>query len=345
MIDCHVHLRDWEQSKKETIVHGIGLAAMAGFSAFFDMPNTKPALTSAELLGKRIQYGQTESAKINSTIFYGVYAGLTGNPQQIAEVVQFHTDHFPDCVGLKMFAGNSTGNMGIVSEAEQRAIYQELAKLQYTGVLAVHCEKESLLHNELFTPQVPASHSLARPPRAEVQSIADQIRFVEETGFVGHLHICHISTAEGLALVHAAKQKGMNISCGATAHHALLNEDAYNKSGIFAKMNPPLRSETDQRAIFSALRDGSIDTVESDHAPHTREDKLNGASGVPGFAGSLRLLKTLREAGADECLLQKLYGGNVNRIFGTNFKIHLPDNKIIEKIFPIIVSGYEYNIF
>lgn len=345
MIDCHVHLRDWEQSYKESISHGVALAAKAGFKAFFDMPNTVPALCNAETLKKRIRYGQAELAKIGKDLFYGVYAGLCPDPAQIKEVVDFATKNFPNCVGLKMFAGNSTGNMGIVSEDAQKSVYNELTRLKYKGVLAVHCEKESYIKNSVFIPEQPETHSLARPPLAEIYSIADQIKFMKESGFEGHLHICHISTAEGIKLVQDAKKDGINISSGATAHHALLNIESYKKYGIRAKMNPPLREESDREAVFSALLSGEIDTIESDHAPHSLADKKKGASGVPGFAGSLLLMKALRKASASEELLYKLCGGNVNSIFGTNFPIRLASDEVIERVVPIIVAAYEYTIF
>lgn len=345
MIDCHVHLRDWDQSEKETILHGADVASKAGFSAIFDMPNTNPPLTSADLLEKRIKYGQAETKKLESPIFYGVYAGITDNLNQVAEVVEFTSRNFPNCVGLKMFAGNSTGNMGIVTKEQQFKIYQKLTELNYKGVLAVHCEKESLMHPEIFDLQKAETHSLARPEIAEINSIADQIELVEKTGFKGHLHICHISTQDGIKLVKNAKLKGLNISCGATAHHALLNLDAYKTHGIFAKMNPPLRKNIDQKAVFNSLLSGEIDNIESDHAPHTILDKQKGASGVPGFAGTLKLIKTLRESGASEKMLEKLCGVNINAIFGTNFKINVPDQTKIEKLFAMIASSYEVNIF
>lgn len=349
MIDCHVHLRDWEQAEKETILHGASLATEAGFTALFDMPNTSPPLIDSETLKRRIEYGQAEVAKINAQnntkLFYGVYAGLKPDKKQITEVIQYAQANFPNCVGVKMFAGHSTGNLGIITENEQYNVYKTLTELNYTGVIAVHCEKETRVNNHFFEIDKPQTHSLARPPIAETESIADQIAFVQKTGFKGHLHICHISTDAGLKLVNKAKKTGVKISCGVTAHHALLNEATYKKYGIYAKMNPPLRDAENQKAIFSALLTGEIDLIESDHAPHTLIEKRKGFSGVPGFAGTLRLIKTLREYGASRELLQKLCGANANKIFNTNFEISVPPNEVIKKIFPKIVAGYEFNIF
>ncbi len=345
MIDWHVHLRDWTQSEKETIFHAAVLAAEAGYTAFFDMPNTAPPLTDASTLDKRIAYGKQQTAIASGDLFYGAYAGLTADESQIAEVVRYVQTHFPDCVGLKMFAGHSTGNMGLITEAEQQTVYYALAKLHYTGLLAVHCEKEAFIHAEDFDKNKPESHSVARPEIAEVQSITDQIRFARESGFAGHLHICHISTGEGVQRVLKAKLQGMRISCGATAHHALLNTDAYRRSGMCAKMNPPLRSEENRYAIFNGLLLGAIDTIESDHAPHTLQQKYDGASGVPGFAGTLRLIKALRENGISEAALENLCGGAINKILGTSFRIQVPTSEKIDALFPKISAAYPYNIF
>ncbi|PIE97950.1 MAG: dihydroorotase [Treponema sp.] len=345
MIDPHVHLRDWEQSEKETIEHGITLAFDAGFSAFFDMPNTKPTLTNSDSLARRLEFGQKIARQIDSSIFYGVYAGITADKKQIEDIVDFHSKHFPNCVGFKMFAGHSTGNMGITSDEAQRQVYRKLAELDYTGVVAVHCEKEELLCHEAWNPAVPESHSIARPEIAEVKSIEDQIEFSRSCGFKGHLHICHISTKEGIDLVVQAKQSGLKISCGATAHHALLDTSAYSRFGIFAKMNPPLRNPKNKEAVFLSLINGKIDLVESDHAPHTAEDKKNGASGVPGFAGSLMLLQKLRSEGCSEARLKELFGKAVNRIWNMNLTVRLPSNEKIAECLPKLKAGYPYNVF
>lgn len=345
MIDPHVHLRDGQLSEKETIEHGIKTAYAAGFKAFFDMPNTVPPLTTAEAAAERIRLGQQKAAAVSSEVFYGVYGGVTCDERQLKEMVQFYKTAFPSITGLKMFAGHSTGNMGLTEKAMQKKVYTILAGQNYCGVLAIHCEKESCMHPEIWNPEFPESHSKARPSKAETESIKDQIELASAADFGGTIHICHISTAEGLNLVCSARQKGMKITCGATPHHSLLNINSYSEKGIFVKMNPPLREEKDRTAIFKGLLDGSIDWIESDHAPHTIKDKEKGASGIPGFAGMLLLIKALRGAGCTEERLFSLCGGNVNKTFRMKLPVSLPSNEKIDEILPLLRKAYPFDVF
>ncbi len=313
MIDPHVHLRDWNQKDKETLDHGMSVAARAQITTVFDMPNTSPALTFPNLVVQRIEDGQAAAAEVEKRLShemnYAVYGGLTADMSQVEAFVELHRHLFPRMIGLKLFAGHSTGNMGISSAAQQREVYQTLARSGYTGVVAVHCEKESLMKGELFDLDDPPSHLKARPRDAEIASIEEQIKLVKETPFRGVLHIAHISTREGIEMVSYERSKGMAVTCGATGHHALMNSSLMNSLGLLVKMNPPLRNEDDRKAVFSGLLSGDIDWIESDHAPHTIEDKNSGASGIPGFQGTLRLIQELRKEGATETRLEQILGG------------------------------------
>ena len=150
----------------------------------------------------------------------------------------------------------------------------------------------------------------------EQPEAAARRELMEETGFAGHLHICHISTKGALELVCAARDRGLAVSCGATAHHSLLTVDDAAEHGRYLKMNPPLRSVEDRDAIYAGLVDGSVDYVESDHAPHTLEDKEKGASGIPGFAGSLMLLSRLKADGVPTERLVDIFSRNALTLFG-----------------------------
>ncbi len=312
MIDTHVHLRDWQQQNKETLAHGFEVAYACGVDEVFDMPNTQPALTDEEHILKRI----ADAASLRSPVRYHLYAGLTSDEKQITKVVQLAKALFPSVIGLKLFAGHSTGNMGLVGEDLQSFVYRKLAELDYTGVVAVHCEKESLLHPELEDPLDYSTHSLARPVAAEVESVSDQIRIIKECGFKGHFHVCHLSSIEALHKIEAAKAEGMRISCAVTPHHALLSSEDAKDHDLYAKMNPPLRSETERSSLFAALLDGRVDWIETDHAPHTLEDKEKGACGIPGFSGMVLLVKKLIEQGASHALLQQLLGEKAHQIYG-----------------------------
>lgn len=345
MIDVHVHFRDGMQKEKESIEHGYAQAHKAGIFSAFDMPNTAPPLTTKEAIIARLDFGQKAVERVDLNAIYRIYAGLTSSSPQIEAMLELYNTFFPRIVGFKMFAAHSTGNMGLIEKEEQRVVYHTLTRHSYKGVLAVHCEKTSYMKEELFDISTPYTHSLARPPISELESIKDQIELASDAGFAGHLHICHLSTKDGLEEVKKARAKGMRISAGATAHHSLLDINSYENMGLFVKMNPPLRCTEDKDAIFTALLKGEIDWIESDHAPHTLENKNEGASGIPGFAGTLLLIKKLRNAQIKEDILQKLCGGNANEVFSLSLPITIPSNEKIKSILPSLRSAYPFDAF
>jgi len=328
MVDPHVHLRDWNDKNKETIFHGLKVAYDCGINEVFDMPNTNPPLTDRETIIDRLADATQAIMQLNKKdIYYHVYAGITNDENQIKHIVKTYKELFPMVIGLKLFAGHSTGNMGIIKEKDQKNIFKILKKEDYKGVVAIHCEKESLLDNSKFDKNDFSTQNIARPREAEIQSIIDMINFAKEAEFEGTLHIAHISTKEGLEIIKEAKSSNLafNICCGVTPHHVLLNsKDADEKS--YAKMNPPLREIEDNNALFNALMDGTIDFIESDHAPHTLEDKKAGASGIPGFSSTLLLIEKLIENKISKNRIKDLMGRNVYKIFnldveGVNFSI------------------------
>lgn len=332
MIDSHVHLRDWNESEKETISHAMKVAALLGFTWLFDMPNTKPPLTEENLIQKRLEEGKSEGEKHG--VRYSLYAGLTSDTDQVRRMVLLQKRLFPDVVGLKLFLSHSTGNMGIVGKKEQENVFSALTDASYRGVLVLHAEKESLNDMSLFSLDDFSTHSKARPSESEIESIRDALELADKTGFKGHLHIAHISTRKGVEEVLDAKKRNVDISMGATPHHALYTSDDAKDKKRYLKMNPPLRSEEDRAFIFSSLLEGKIDNVESDHAPHTLEDKERGASGIPSLPAMLLLMHKLRENGASEDHIKDLYGRNIQKIFNLpEYDFNLPpdDENLFEK--------------
>lgn len=322
MIDPHVHCRDWNQSHKETLEHALSVAERAGISGIFDMPNTSPPINSKELIEKRL----ADAYKTSSPVFYGVYAGLTSNPDQIKEAAKAWRELFPKVVGLKMFAGHSVGNLGIIPEDEQRLVYQTLSEEGYGGVLVVHCEKELLLKANLWSPASPKSHSHARPNESEVESVRDQIRFATESQFKGMLHIAHISVPESVDLVDRARQEGnIKISCGLTPHHCLLSYEFVPESlgGLIYKVNPPLRDDFSRRKMLDLLKQGKIDWIETDHAPHTLKEKLEEPflSGFPGLPFYPHFLEYLTGQGFSKPQIHQLTHNNIEKIFGINLPV------------------------
>ena len=325
MIDPHVHLRDWNQNAKETILHGMSVAAELGFTHLFDMPNTAPPCTDRDTILSRLADGGAAAEKTG--VSYHLYAGLTNDEEEVREMVSLHSELFPLVIALKMFAGQSTGNMGIIGLENQRRVFQTLSEEGYSGVLAVHAEKEELMRPDLFRPGCWESHSLARPAEAETESVRDLISLAEETGFRGTLHICHVSAANTIALVCDKRRSvPFRITMGATPHHALFSSEDAAVHDRYLKMNPPLRNIEDRDAVFSALLDGTIDWAESDHAPHTIADKENGASGIPGLAQMMLLAAKLREQGASEERLEEIFGKAAAAAFGIPDDFSMPSD-------------------
>lgn len=336
MIDPHVHLRDWRQSDKETVKHGLAVAYKAGITRLFDMPNTDPPVTTKAVALSRLALAG------GGEVAYHIYMGLTSSERQIRDAVETYSELFPKVVGLKMFASHSTGNMGIIAEEEQRKVFKTLREADYKGVLVVHAEKEAFIQSERFEKGKFETHSDARGAKAEIESVKDMLEFSE--GFEGHLHIAHISTKGAIDLVKRAKAEGRNVSAGATPHHALFSRKDAKDYSLYLKMNPPLREEQDRRAVFEGLLDGTIDNAESDHAPHTLKDKENGASGIPGFEGMLVLLGELRKAGAPEARLKEIFGLSVLRQFSLPMEdIFLPED--IEERRASIKNEYPFNSY
>lgn len=323
MIDPHVHCRDWNQKHKETIEHALSVAERVGLSGIFDMPNTDPTITSRGLVEKRLN----EADSISGSVFYGLYVGLTAAPVQIKEAVATYREFFPKVVGLKMFAGHSVGDLGIIEEARQELVYRTLAEEGYNGVLAVHCEKESWLRNELWNPKHPESHSYARPPWAETKSIEDQIMFATAANFKGVLHIPHISLPESVRLVsNTRKDDKIKITCGVTPHHCTLSYFDIIKLGsraLIYKVNPPLRSKSTPIMMLEYLKEGLIDWIETDHAPHTLIEKLQPPfmSGFPGLPFYPHFLNVLRNYGFTGNELRNLTHDNICRTFGIDIPL------------------------
>jgi len=311
-IDPHVHCRDFEQTQKETIAHALKVAESVGIGAIFDMPNTQPAITTRELIEKRLKLAE----EANSNVFYGLYAGITADPKQIKEVVDCYNEFFPRVIGLKLFAGHSVGNLGVIEEEKQNLVYKTLAELNYKGVLAVHCEKESFIKNNLFNPKKPITHCLARPPVAEFESVKDQIKFAIKNNFKGNLHICHVSVPESVDLIKKAKDK-LRISCAATPHHCLLNNEIMNsENGIMFKVNPPIRDFTLQRKILEMLKKGDIDFLETDHAPHTMKEKTEQfMSGIPQLPFYPKIIELLKKKGFSDKRIKEITLSRIQDIF------------------------------
>ena len=313
MIDPHVHLRDGAERSKETLEHGLGVAWRAGLDGVFEMPNTDPPLTSRDAIARRIDDADRVIARLGIDIFHGIWAGLTADPAQIEDVVRSWAEMRPRLVGLKLYAGPSTGTLSVTALEAQRAVWTRLEELGYDGVVAVHCEKEGGFARRGdgsldWDPSRPSSWAAARPPWSETASVEDQLALSAEAGFRGTMHVAHVSVPAALDAVARARRAGRRVSCGLTPQHALLSAaDMDRPEGLLLKTNPPLRPEGMPGRMLEALLAGAIDWVESDHAPHTLADKRERhASGLPVLPFWPRFVAILRERGMAPGLLERV---------------------------------------
>jgi dihydroorotase len=181
------------------------------------------------------------------------------------------------------------------------------------------------MDSDLFDPEDPYTHTKARPKEAEIESVKDQIKFAREANFEGTLHICHVSCPETVDLIDDAR-KYMKITCGVTPHHLMWSADEMlnRPDGLIYKMNPPLGGDEDVAGLRDRLRDGKIDWIETDHAPHALGEKLFGMNNdkrksPSGFPSLYMYKKCVEEflpsIGVSEDLIKKLTYTNIKDAF------------------------------
>ncbi len=323
IIDPHVHFRGFNEKQKYTIGRGMALAASQGVVAVIDMPNTKPPIINLATVRMRFEEAHSEGC----TKGYYIYVGATSNVDQLKEAVMAAKNHH-GVAGIKMYAGKSTNpEISVIEYGAQKIVYETLRAAGYEGVLAVHCEKESLSYYNLWVPEHPATWNKVKPPESEVESVKDQIRLAEESGFKGHLHICHTSVPESVHLVNEAKKRGkIRISCCVTPHHlTYCTDDMQTPDGVRLKVNPPIREIHMMTEMRLLLRTGLIDLIESDHAPHEPENKryMPGkaketySSGIMSLDNYRAFLDSLVNSttGISKAQLEDLTYWNIKRIF------------------------------
>lgn len=274
LIDVHVHLREPGFEAKETIATGAEAAVRGGFTTIACMPNTRPVIDSTEIV-TYIKEKASEAGKAR-VIPYG------------AITVRQLGKELTDFAALKeagIFAVTDDG-VGVQSSAMMREAMKR-AKALGLSVVA-HCEDDELIvpGSALHDGVKAARHGLPGIPSvSESIHVGRDILLAEETGV--HYHVCHISAKESVRLVRDGKRAGVRVTTEVTPHHLLLcDEDIPDILDANWKMNPPLRSREDREALIQGLKDGTIDIIATDHAPHTEEEKAKGLERAPfGIVG------------------------------------------------------------
>ena len=256
VIDSQVHFREPGATHKEDLETGSRAAVMGGVTSVFEMPNTKPATTSAEALADKV-------ARAKHRMFCDFAFFVGGTRENFNHIPEFES--LEGSAGIKVFAGSSTGDLLVEDEAGLEPIISRL-----TRRAAFHSEDEARLRARVSHQRAgdPASHPIWRDEEAAVISTARLIRIAKK--FNKRIHILHISTAEELPLLAAARDVA---TVEATPHHLTLSADDYARLGTKLQMNPPVRETRHREALWAAISYGLVDVLGSDHAPHTLEEK------------------------------------------------------------------------
>jgi dihydroorotase len=279
----------------------------------FDMPNTKPATTTQERLHNKFAVIDSQLKEVGMPLRYKLFFGADKN--QFHEIVKVKDE----IVGLKVFMGASTGDLLMDDESSLHAIYA-LAKA-HNLIIALHAEDELIIKNNAAKYATETDfkyHSIIREPQAAVKAVDLVIKLTETYGVTSY--ILHVSTIGELELVRQAKERGLPVYVETCPHYLFLDESMYPALNGRGKMNPPLRNKLDQDILWSAMNNGIIDTIGSDHAPHLLGEKeqplCKCPSGVPGIETTLPLLITAWRDGKIELnKIVELLHDNPQRIF------------------------------
>jgi len=279
-VDVHVHLREPGFSYKETIRTGTLAAAAGGYTEVLAMPNLRPVPDCRDALWEELTLiGRDAAVRV---LPYGALSrGEKGEALADLEAM------------APFVAGFSDDGRGVQSEALMRAAMREAKRLD--RLIAAHCEDNALLRGGCVHDGVWArEHGFPGIcSESEWRPIERDLRLVRETGC--RYHVCHVSAKESVALIRQAKKEGLPVTCETGPHYLTLCDEDLRDDGRF-KMNPPLRSREDMEALREGLRDGTIDCLVTDHAPHSAEEKSKGlrgsAMGVVGLETAFSVLYT-----------------------------------------------------
>jgi dihydroorotase len=257
VIDTQVHFREPGLEHKEDLATGSLAAVAGGVTAVFEMPNTKPLTTTAETLAAKVA-----AARDRMHCDFAFYVG--GTRENIADIPSL--ERLEASAGIKVFMGSSTGDLLVDDEQSLDRIIATLRRRA-----AFHSEDEARLKARIGMRRAgdPTSHPEWRDPEAALISTQRLVRLAEKHR--RRVHVLHISTAEEMTLLADARAYA---SVEVTPHHlTLVAPDCYRELGNFAQMNPPVRDERHRAAVWEGLRNGVVDVLGSDHAPHTSEEK------------------------------------------------------------------------
>ena len=267
--DVHVHLREPGFSYKETVSSGTAAAAHGGYTAVCAMPNLSPVPDSRENLAAELRLIR-ENALVRVMPYGAITVGEKG--KELADLEGMA----PDVIAFSD-DGKGVDDDALMEEAFIRA--KALGKM-----IAAHCEVSSLAHGAIHDGAYAAAHGIPGiPSEAEWKMIERDIGLVRKLGVP--YHVCHVSCAESVELIRAARAEGLDVTGETGPHYLVFNENDLRDSGAF-RMNPPIRTEADRLALIEAVCDGTLGMIATDHAPHSAEEKSRGLAGsLNGIVG------------------------------------------------------------
>ncbi|WP_440059509.1 allantoinase AllB [Thermogladius sp. 4427co] len=310
-VDEHVHMREPGLTYKDDFEHGTKAAAAGGVTTVIEMPNTLPPVENRERLVEK-----AELLSKRAYVDFALYGVLhDGNIDRIDEMLE------AGAVGFKVFLGPTTGN---IPPPRQGSLYEIMRRSEEKGfTVAFHAEAQEIV--DYFTSKFmkegdkPALHNKARPPLAEVLAVNMVATIQKYAG--GRSLIVHVSSRDALEAIVRARSEGVKMYAETCPQYILLSTDDYDKYGSLIKVNPPIREREHGQALLEALNKGLIDTIGSDHAPHTVEEKSKSiweaSSGMPGVQTLLPLMIDLALRGLVELKrIPLLLSRNPARLFG-----------------------------
>ena len=309
-IDDQVHFREPGLTHKGEIATESKAAAAGGVTSYMEMPNTNPQALTQELLQAKFDRA-AEVSWVNYSFFMGA------SNDNLAEVLK--TDPKTVC-GVKIFMGSSTGNMLVDNDAVLEAVFAQVPLL-----IATHCEDEATVRanlakaKEQYGEDIPVwMHPVIRDEEACYASSSKAVALARKHNT--RLHVLHISTEKELALFEPGSDPGKRITAEACIHHLWFDDADYERFGSRIKWNPAVKSASDREAIRAAVREGRIDVIATDHAPHTLEEKANAYGSCPSGGPLVQhsvvaMLELVREGVFDLPLVAEKMSHNVARLF------------------------------
>jgi dihydroorotase len=287
LIDPHVHLRDQERAYKEDFSTGTAAAAAGGFSLVIDMPNNHPVTMTARSLRERMKLAGSRA--LVNVAFYSAF------PETMKEIKEIVNE---GAVAFKLFLLGKIGGLNIDRDDEVLQAFEEAKKSKVP--VAVHAEDKTTYERRLKRLLAKNRRDIdayleAHSSEVEAKAVRRIVEMAKKTGV--HIHFCHISSAQSLGLIRKAKKAGVDVTCEVTPHHLLLTSKDLKRYGNVALTIPPVRTVRDREALWTALKQGFIDTLGSDHAPHTLEEKESDSvwevkPGIAGLETTLPLMLT-----------------------------------------------------